>query len=165
MIRTLTTCFRLFRQSNWMKEEAVQRKTAKVPVWVDKTRGQRRMPVTNILQNILQATIYWNFNLATPTSGVTFCCSFSSCFSTSNRLWNSSSNSFFKYSMTRKNWSSWLFRESQKLTEEQIAWASGTTEKIYSLLRDTPPDGIAFAETIQHILKVYWFCLHRNKWT
>nr|CAG4647752.1 EOG090X0324 [Moina brachiata] len=44
-------------------------------------------------------------------------------------------------------------QESQKLTEEQIAWASATTEKIYSLLRDTPPDGIAFAETIQHILK------------
>nr|CAG4651675.1 EOG090X0324 [Triops cancriformis] len=44
-------------------------------------------------------------------------------------------------------------QDNQKLNEEQSQWVKDTHEKIYSLLEDTPPDGPAFAKSVQHILK------------
>ncbi|XP_023232803.1 THO complex subunit 1-like isoform X1 [Centruroides sculpturatus] len=52
-------------------------------------------------------------------------------------------------------------RDSYVLTEEQLAWIKDTTERIYKLLEETPPDGASFAKHVSHILKreEYW-----NNW-
>ncbi|CAE1172265.1 THOC1 [Acanthosepion pharaonis] len=39
------------------------------------------------------------------------------------------------------------------LTEDQNVWLKTTEEKVYLLLKETPPDGEIFAKSIQHILK------------
>uniref|UniRef100_T1JGG4 Death domain-containing protein n=1 Tax=Strigamia maritima TaxID=126957 RepID=T1JGG4_STRMM len=51
--------------------------------------------------------------------------------------------------------------EAHNLTEDQTAWIEETTQMVYKLLEETPPDGAVFAKTIQHILsrEEYW-----NKW-
>lgn len=50
------------------------------------------------------------------------------------------------------------FRENFELKTEQKEWVQTTTEKIYDLLRETPPDGQAFSEIVANILKreEYW---------
>lgn len=52
-------------------------------------------------------------------------------------------------------------QDSFVLTEEQLAWIKDTTERIYKLLEETPPDGASFAKHVSHILKreEYW-----NNW-
>ncbi|KAL3868154.1 hypothetical protein ACJMK2_040988 [Sinanodonta woodiana] len=42
---------------------------------------------------------------------------------------------------------------NQVLTEDQSTWVKATQEKIYVLLRETPPDGEQFAKTVEHVLK------------
>nr|CAG4638322.1 EOG090X0324 [Cyclestheria hislopi] len=44
-------------------------------------------------------------------------------------------------------------QETQKLAEEQALWVSEATDRVYRLLEDTPPDGVAFAKAVHHILK------------
>ncbi|GAB1599923.1 THO complex subunit 1-like [Argonauta hians] len=39
------------------------------------------------------------------------------------------------------------------LSEEQSNWIKSTEEKVYQLLKETPPDGDSFAKSIQHILR------------
>ena len=41
---------------------------------------------------------------------------------------------------------------------DQIEWVNTTTEQVYTLLAEIPPDGAAFAETAKNILKreEYW---------
>lgn len=41
---------------------------------------------------------------------------------------------------------------SQILSEEQSGWVKTATERIYALIRETPPNGDQFAATIEHIL-------------
>ena len=41
---------------------------------------------------------------------------------------------------------------TQVLTDAQSTWVKEITEKVYSLLEETPPSGKEFAETVQHIL-------------
>lgn len=52
-------------------------------------------------------------------------------------------------------------RNTQTLTDEQNLWIKTSTEKIYQLIRETPPDGETFAKTVEHILEreEYW-----NRW-
>jgi THO complex subunit 1 len=45
-------------------------------------------------------------------------------------------------------------RETHKLSEEQTSWITEATDQVYRLLKDTPPDGVSFARSIRHILKV-----------
>ena len=40
----------------------------------------------------------------------------------------------------------------QTLTDEQSTWVRDTTEKVFKILRETPPDGDQFGHTIEHIL-------------
>lgn len=42
--------------------------------------------------------------------------------------------------------------DSFELKNEQKEWITATTEKVYSLLKETPPDGVKFAEIISNIL-------------
>lgn len=43
--------------------------------------------------------------------------------------------------------------ESFELKPNQMEWVKQTTQEVYSLLRETPPDGANFAKTVQHILQ------------
>ncbi|XP_054285529.1 THO complex subunit 1-like [Macrosteles quadrilineatus] len=51
--------------------------------------------------------------------------------------------------------------DNQELKVNEGEWVKETSEKVYSLLKDTPPDGEEFARTIQHILarEEFW-----NNW-
>ncbi|XP_008213702.1 THO complex subunit 1 isoform X4 [Nasonia vitripennis] len=51
--------------------------------------------------------------------------------------------------------------ETHELKPDQVEWVNTTTEQVYLLLTETPPDGAAFAEAVKHILKreEYW-----NSW-
>ncbi|OXU30033.1 hypothetical protein TSAR_017029 [Trichomalopsis sarcophagae] len=51
--------------------------------------------------------------------------------------------------------------ETHELKPDQVEWVNTTTEQVYLLLTETPPDGTAFAEAVKHILKreEYW-----NSW-
>lgn len=51
-----------------------------------------------------------------------------------------------------------MFRENFELKSDQKEWVQTTCDKIYDLLRETPPDGSAFAEIVSNILKreEYW---------
>lgn len=42
---------------------------------------------------------------------------------------------------------------SHNLQESQTGWVKETTEKVYKLLEETPPQGAEFAKYVQHILK------------
>ncbi|KAH3695458.1 THO complex subunit 1-like [Dreissena polymorpha] len=41
---------------------------------------------------------------------------------------------------------------AQTLTDEQTSWIKASTERIYQLVRETPPDGETFVKTVEHIL-------------
>ncbi|XP_076243312.1 THO complex 1-like protein Hpr1 isoform X2 [Calliopsis andreniformis] len=43
--------------------------------------------------------------------------------------------------------------ETHELKPDQIDWVKATTEQVYMLLMETPPDGPTFAETVKNILK------------
>ncbi|XP_031828862.1 THO complex 1-like protein Hpr1 isoform X2 [Nomia melanderi] len=43
--------------------------------------------------------------------------------------------------------------ETHELKPDQVDWVKGTTEQVYALLTETPPDGPTFAETVKNILK------------
>ncbi|XP_034934263.1 THO complex subunit 1 [Chelonus insularis] len=43
--------------------------------------------------------------------------------------------------------------ETHELKPDQIEWVKITTEQVFNLLVETPPDGRAFAETVKNILK------------
>ncbi|XP_075225575.1 THO complex 1-like protein Hpr1 isoform X2 [Lycorma delicatula] len=51
--------------------------------------------------------------------------------------------------------------ETYELKPEQSEWVSETTQQVYKLLEETPPDGVKFAETVKNILQreEYW-----NNW-
>ncbi|XP_066583028.1 THO complex subunit 1 isoform X2 [Prorops nasuta] len=51
--------------------------------------------------------------------------------------------------------------EVHELKPDQVEWVKETTDQVYSLLSETPPDGPAFAKTVKNILKreEYW-----NSW-
>lgn len=48
--------------------------------------------------------------------------------------------------------------ENFELKTEQKEWVQTTTDKIYELLRETPPDGHTFAQIVANILhrEEYW---------
>ena len=41
-----------------------------------------------------------------------------------------------------------MYRASQTLTDEQAAWVKQTTERVLKILRETPPDGELFTNTV-----------------
>ncbi|KAI0207238.1 THO complex subunit 1 [Lamellibrachia satsuma] len=41
---------------------------------------------------------------------------------------------------------------SQVLVEDQAGWVKKTNDRVYSILRETPPDGATFAATTEHML-------------
>ncbi|CAK9814299.1 THO complex subunit 1 [Anthophora plagiata] len=43
--------------------------------------------------------------------------------------------------------------ETHELKPDQVDWVKATTEQVYTLLIETPPDGPRFAETVKNILK------------
>ncbi|XP_078046919.1 THO complex 1-like protein Hpr1 isoform X2 [Augochlora pura] len=43
--------------------------------------------------------------------------------------------------------------ETHELKPDQIDWVKATTDQVYALLSETPPDGPTFAETVKNILK------------
>ncbi|XP_076669732.1 THO complex 1-like protein Hpr1 isoform X2 [Andrena cerasifolii] len=43
--------------------------------------------------------------------------------------------------------------ETHELKPDEIDWVKATTEQVYALLAETPPDGPTFAETVKNILK------------
>ncbi|XP_012262168.2 THO complex subunit 1 [Athalia rosae] len=43
--------------------------------------------------------------------------------------------------------------ESHELKPDQVEWVKATTDQVYSLLAETPPNGSNFAETVRNILK------------
>lgn len=45
------------------------------------------------------------------------------------------------------------FRETHELKSDQNDWVKTTSDLVYTLLSETPPDGQAFAETVKNILK------------
>lgn len=52
-----------------------------------------------------------------------------------------------------------LTRDTHELKVDQAEWVREKTEMVYSLLEETPPDGVAFVQTVKHILKVNFFAL------
>lgn len=52
-------------------------------------------------------------------------------------------------------------QETHLLTDDQTKWVKETTDLIYKLLKETPPDGTKFAKNVEHILsrEEYW-----NNW-
>lgn len=44
------------------------------------------------------------------------------------------------------------FSESYELKSDQKEWIQNQTEKVYSLLKETPPDGESFAKIVKNIL-------------
>ncbi|CAC5356367.1 THOC1 [Mytilus coruscus] len=50
---------------------------------------------------------------------------------------------------------------SQVLSEDNLTWTKTTQDKVYQLIRETPPDGDSFAKTVEHTLtrEEFW-----NKW-
>lgn len=46
-----------------------------------------------------------------------------------------------------------VLRETHELKPDQIDWVKTTTDQVYSLLSETPPNGSNFAETVKNILK------------
>lgn len=46
-----------------------------------------------------------------------------------------------------------LLSETHELKPDQVEWVKSTTEQVYTLLAETPPDGAIFAETVKNILK------------
>ncbi|KAL4236751.1 THO complex subunit 1 [Mactra antiquata] len=51
--------------------------------------------------------------------------------------------------------------QASVLSDDQSNWIKSSTEKIYQLIKETPPDGEKFAKTVEHILgrEEFW-----NKW-
>lgn len=47
-----------------------------------------------------------------------------------------------------------LLRDTHELKIDQADWVKEKTEMVYCLLEETPPDGLAFVQTVKHILKV-----------
>jgi THO complex subunit 1 len=47
-----------------------------------------------------------------------------------------------------------LPRDTHELKADQAEWVREKTEMVYVLLEETPPDGLAFVQTVKHILKV-----------
>jgi hypothetical protein len=47
-----------------------------------------------------------------------------------------------------------LPRDTHELKTDQAEWVREKTDMVYSLLEETPPDGVAFVQTVKHILKV-----------
>ncbi|KAK2173448.1 hypothetical protein NP493_873g01065 [Ridgeia piscesae] len=45
-----------------------------------------------------------------------------------------------------------MFSSNQVLAEEQAGWVKKTNDRVYAILRETPPDGATFATTTEHIL-------------
>ncbi|XP_012271663.1 THO complex subunit 1 [Orussus abietinus] len=43
--------------------------------------------------------------------------------------------------------------ETHELKPDQVEWVKSTTDQIYALLAETPPDGSSFAETVKNILR------------
>ncbi|XP_044003387.1 THO complex subunit 1 isoform X2 [Aphidius gifuensis] len=43
--------------------------------------------------------------------------------------------------------------ETHELKNEQAEWVTATTEQVYTLINETPPDGQLFCETVKNILK------------
>ncbi|KOC62348.1 THO complex subunit 1 [Habropoda laboriosa] len=43
--------------------------------------------------------------------------------------------------------------ETHELKPDQVDWVKATTDQVYALLTETPPDGPTFAETVKNILK------------
>ncbi|KAK9300750.1 hypothetical protein QLX08_006621 [Tetragonisca angustula] len=43
--------------------------------------------------------------------------------------------------------------ETHELKTDQVDWVKATTEQVYALLTETPPDGPTFTETVKNILK------------
>ncbi|KAJ8679200.1 hypothetical protein QAD02_014987 [Eretmocerus hayati] len=43
--------------------------------------------------------------------------------------------------------------ETHELKSDQVEWVTATTDQVYALLIETPPDGKAFADAVKHILK------------
>ncbi|KAF3419839.1 hypothetical protein E2986_08178 [Frieseomelitta varia] len=43
--------------------------------------------------------------------------------------------------------------ETHELKPDQVDWVKATTEQVYALLTETPPDGPTFTETVKNILK------------
>lgn len=50
------------------------------------------------------------------------------------------------------------FRDTHELKSDQSDWVKTTTEQIHTLLKETPPHGDKFCETVKNILKreEYW---------
>jgi len=46
------------------------------------------------------------------------------------------------------------------LKVDQAEWVREKTEMVYALLEETPPDGVAFVQTVKHILKVNLYALN-----
>lgn len=44
--------------------------------------------------------------------------------------------------------------DNQELKVQEAEWVKETTDRVYSLLKETPPDGESFSKTVEHILKV-----------
>lgn len=38
---------------------------------------------------------------------------------------------------------------SQALSEDNLTWTKATQDKVYQLIRETPPDGDSFAKTVE----------------
>lgn len=47
-----------------------------------------------------------------------------------------------------------FFSDNQELKVQEAEWVKETTDRVYSLLKETPPDGESFSKTVEHILKV-----------
>lgn len=45
---------------------------------------------------------------------------------------------------------------SQVLVEDQAGWVKKTNDRVYSILRETPPDGATFAATTEVRSKTYY---------
>ena len=57
-----------------------------------------------------------------------------------------------------------LTRDTHELKVDQAEWVREKTEMVYSLLEETPPDGVAFVQTVKHILKVNFYALNLYCW-
>lgn len=47
-----------------------------------------------------------------------------------------------------------LLSDNQELKVQEAEWVKETTDRVYSLLKETPPDGESFSKAVEHILKV-----------
>lgn len=47
-----------------------------------------------------------------------------------------------------------MYSDDFKMKPEQLEWIQSSTDTVYEIIKNTPPDGIKFSEVVKNILQV-----------